>query len=270
MCRSSDSPRRCTSSTHSAHRSRATPIQSARWLDQGAFVYYGSADEPGLAAFLTPTQVSGRVLTGIPMGFAFRYDSTDVIWKVNYFGDPLFTLGNIPKPISEPIELEGAVNLTERMRSTLRDQNFADGIASLVMLGEHANVVRISKSLLGSRPESLTPDVAETALLSHLYERDYAGLAALYERLPADRRTAARNTTMLWHALRPEIDRVTPEQLSLLRLTIRKESADEDAALIAPSLQRVFGENAVRSMYAQLIREADNDQMREKLQRAMP
>ena len=243
---------------------------SARWLDQGAFVYYGSADEPGLAAFLTPTQVSGRVLTGIPMGFAFRYDSTDVIWKVNYFGDPLFTLGNIPKPISEPIELEGAVNLTERMRSTLRDQNFADSIASLVMLGEHANVVRISKSLLDSRPESLTPDVAETALLSHFYERDYAGLAALYERLPADRRTAARNTTMLWHALRPEIDRITPEQVSLLRLTIRKESADEDAALIAPSLQRVFGENAVRSMYAQLIREADNDQMREKLQRAMP
>jgi len=75
---------------------------------------------------------------------------------------------------------------------------------------------------------------------------------------------------MLWHALRPEIDRITPEQVSLLRLTIRKESADEDAALIAPSLQRVFGENAVRSMYAQLIREADNDQMREKLQRAMP
>jgi hypothetical protein len=243
---------------------------SARWLDQGAFVYYGSADEPGLQAFLTPEQVTGRVLTGVPMGFAFRYDSSNMIWKVNYFGDPLFTLGNIPKPIDEPITLEGATDLSERMRSTLRDQNFADGIASLVMLGEHANVVRICTSLLASKPDVLTPDVIETALLSHFYERDYAGLAALYERLPADRRDDARNTTMLWHALRPELDRATPEQLSLLRLTIRQESADEDAAALAPALRRAFGENAVRSMYAQLISEADNDQMREKLQRAMP
>lgn len=243
---------------------------SARWLDQGAFAYYGSADEPGLQAFLTPELVSARMLTQMPMGFAVRYDNNTQIWKLNYFGDPLFTLGNIPEPIDEPIELEGAVNLTERMRNTLREQNFADGIASLVMLGEHANVVRICKSLLASNPDALTPDIVETALLSHFYERDYTGLAGLYARLPADRRTDARNTTMLWHALRPELDRITPEQLSLLRLTIRKESADEDAALIASPLRRLFGENAVRSMYAQLISEADNDQMRDKLQRAMP
>lgn len=243
---------------------------AARWLDHGAFIYYGAVDEPGLAAFLTPEQATGRLLTGIPAGFAFRYDNTSVVWKVNYFGDPLFTLGNIPDPIDNPVELEGASLLTDHMRETLRARDFEEGIAALTMLNRHADVVRIGKSMLADRPEELTPGLIEAALLSHLFERDYEALAALYARLPPDRASAPRNTTILWHALRPELDRITAEQAGLLRLAIRSESAPEDAAALAPALQRTFGENAVRSMYVQLISEADNEQIREKLQRAAP
>lgn len=243
---------------------------AARWLDHGAFVYFGSADEPGLAAFLTPQQVTGRLLIGIPAGFAFRYDNTSVIWKVNYFGDPLFTLGNIPAPIDKTIELDGSVSLNDHMRNTLRDQEFEAGLSALVMLGRHADVARVAKSLLSDRPEDLTPRLIETALLSLLFERDYATFGALYSKLPPDQARSPRNTAMLWHAMRPELDRVTAEEVSLLRLSIRKESAVEDAAALAPALRRVYGEGAVRSMYAQLIEEAESEQIREKLRSASP
>jgi len=243
---------------------------STRWLDHGAFIYFGSADEPGLAAFLTPQQVTGRLLIGIPAGFAFRYDNTGVIWKVNYFGDPLFTLGNIPAPKEVTVELEGATPLDQHMRNTLREQEFEEGVGALVMLGRHADVVRIGKSLLSDREDELTPELIETALLSHLFERDYTAFGALYSKLPPDRARSVRNTTMLWHAMRPELDRVTADELSLLRLSIRKESAVEDAAALALAVRRVYGEAAVRSMYAQLIEEADNEQIREKLRSASP
>lgn len=243
---------------------------AARWLDHGAFAYFGSVDEPGLAAFLTPEQVTGRLLIGIPAGFAFRYDNTSVIWKVNYFGDPLFTLGNIPAPKEQPIELEGATPLSDYMRSTLRDQEFEEGVSALVMLGRHTDVVRVGKSLLSDRETDLTPGLIETALFSHLIEREYAAFGALYSKLPPDAARSVPNTTMLWHAMRPEFDRVSADELSLLRLAIRKESAVEDAAALAPALRRVYGESAVRSMYSQLIEEADNDQIRQKLRSASP
>ncbi|MFG0293881.1 MAG: hypothetical protein ACF8MJ_12120 [Phycisphaerales bacterium JB050] len=243
---------------------------AARWLDQGAFIYYGSCDEPGLAAFLTPEQVTGRMLIGIPAGFACRYDSTNIIWKLNYFGDPLFTLANIPAPEDKPIEIDGAVTLKDRMATTLRDQDFENGVAALVMLGRHEDVVRVCRSLAASRPETLTPSLIETALPSHLFEREPAALAKVYNALPPDRAKAPRNTTLLWQALRPELDRLSAEQASLLRLAIRSESADDDAAALAPAMRRLYGEGAVKSMYAQLISEADNDQMRDKLMRAAP
>jgi hypothetical protein len=243
---------------------------AARWMDQGAFIYFGSSDEPGLAAFLPPAQVTGRMLTGIPTGFAFRYDNSNMIWKVNYFGDPLFTLGNIPKPVVRAIEIEGAVPLEDRMRETLRQQDFENGIASLVMLGRNADIVRLCRSLSASQPDALTPTLIESVLPAHLFERDPVAFAALYALLPPDRARTARNTTLVWQALRPELDRVTEQQAGLLRLSIRPESADDDAAALAPALRRLYGDGAVRSMYNQLIAEADNDQMREKLQRAAP
>jgi len=254
----------------SAQRPSSEESIAARWLDHGAFVYYGSADEPGLAAFLTPEQATGRLLSGIPAGFAFRYDNARMVWKVNYFGDPLFTLGNIPEPVEQTIELDGATALNDHMRSTLREQEFEDGVAALVMLGRHADVVRIGKSLLNDRPDELTPNLIETALLSHLFEREYAAFAALYAKLPPDRAGRVRNSTMLWHALRPELDRLNEDQVSLLRLAIRPESAVEDAAALRPAMMRVYGENAVRSMYAQLIDETDNEQIKDKLRRASP
>jgi hypothetical protein len=130
--------------------------------------------------------------------------------------------------------------------------------------------VRVCRSLAASRPEALTPTLIETALPSHLFEREPEALAAIYAKLPADRAKNPRNSTLLWQILRPELDRITDDQASLLRLAIRAESADDDAASLAPALRRIYGENAVRSMYAQLISEADNDQMRDKLMRAAP
>lgn len=243
---------------------------AARWIDHGAFAYYGSADEPGLAAFLTPEQATGRLLTGIPAGFAFRYDNTRVIWKVNFFGDPLFTLGNIPSPVREPIEIEDAKALSDIMRSTLREQNFERGVAALVMLGRHTDVARVCRSLLAERPDDLSAALIETAMLSLFFERESTLLAEMYTQLPRDRASRIANTTMLWQALRPEIETLSADHLSLLRLHIRPESADEDAKLITPAMLTTFGEQAVRSMYAQLIEQADNDQIRANLQRQSP
>ena len=41
---------------------------AGRWLNQGAFVYYGSVNEPFLTAFRTPQLVADLFLRGVPLG----------------------------------------------------------------------------------------------------------------------------------------------------------------------------------------------------------
>jgi hypothetical protein len=74
---------------------------AGRWLDQGAFVYFGSVWEPLLAAFRTPRLVAELAAAGIPLSAALRQGELEPFglpWRLVYLGDPLY---RIQAPASE-------------------------------------------------------------------------------------------------------------------------------------------------------------------------
>ena len=70
---------------------------AGRWVDGGAFVYFGSVSEPGLTAFRTPTVVADLITDGLPLVAAFRQGPSErfgMPWKLIYLGDPLYRVAS--------------------------------------------------------------------------------------------------------------------------------------------------------------------------------
>ncbi|HKI16473.1 MAG TPA: hypothetical protein VKA15_01255, partial [Isosphaeraceae bacterium] len=66
-----------------------------RWLEQGAYIFYGSVFEPYLPAFRTPTLVADLLAQGIPFVAALRQGEAEAFghpWRLIYLGDPLYRL----------------------------------------------------------------------------------------------------------------------------------------------------------------------------------
>lgn len=65
-----------------------------RWMDAGAYIYFGSMAEPLLEAFVTPNRIVRRQLNGYPFGMACRSISGPYSfpWRLICIGDPLTPL----------------------------------------------------------------------------------------------------------------------------------------------------------------------------------
>ena len=68
---------------------------AGRFLERGAFVYFGSMNEPYLGAFRAPYLVSQFIAAGLPLGAALRhgpYEASGYPWRLVYLGDPLYQI----------------------------------------------------------------------------------------------------------------------------------------------------------------------------------
>ncbi len=68
---------------------------AGRWLANGAFVYFGSMNEPYIQSFRPPALVAGMIAAGLPMGAAVRRNPPEPFgqpWRLVYLGDPLYQL----------------------------------------------------------------------------------------------------------------------------------------------------------------------------------
>ena len=68
---------------------------AGRWLAQGAFVYYGSVNEPYLQAFRPAGLVAEMVAADMPLAAALRQGEFEPFgrpWRLIYLGDPLYRL----------------------------------------------------------------------------------------------------------------------------------------------------------------------------------
>jgi len=66
-----------------------------RWLAQGAFVFFGSVNEPFLPAFRTPRLVAALLAAEVPLVAALRqgeFEAFGFPWRLVYLGDPLYRL----------------------------------------------------------------------------------------------------------------------------------------------------------------------------------
>jgi hypothetical protein len=84
---------------HSFSAADPTDYQTiaGRWLAQGAFVYFGSVNEPFLPAFRTPRLVAELMVAGVPFVAALRQGEGEMFgfpWRLVYLGDPLYRFEN--------------------------------------------------------------------------------------------------------------------------------------------------------------------------------
>ncbi len=66
---------------------------AGRWLAQGAYIFYGSVNEPFLPAFRQPTLVANLLAAGVPLVAALRQGESEAFgfpWRLIYLGDPLY------------------------------------------------------------------------------------------------------------------------------------------------------------------------------------
>ncbi len=66
---------------------------AGRWLAGGAYIYFGSMNEPYLSSFRTPTLVSALIDEGLPLGAVMRQSQLEAFgqpWRLVYLGDPLY------------------------------------------------------------------------------------------------------------------------------------------------------------------------------------
>jgi hypothetical protein len=68
---------------------------AGRWLANGAFVYFGSMNEPSLQGFRPPSLVASFLSENLPVVTAVRKSLPEIFgqpWRLVYFGDPLFRI----------------------------------------------------------------------------------------------------------------------------------------------------------------------------------
>ncbi len=78
---------------------------AGRWLAQGAFVYYGSVNEPYLQAFRPAGLVAEMVAAEVPLAAALRqveFEPFGRPWRLIYLGDPLYRLPSLTGTIGPP------------------------------------------------------------------------------------------------------------------------------------------------------------------------
>jgi hypothetical protein len=241
---------------------------AGRWLENGAYCYAGSMDEPFLGAFLPPEIVFKRMLLGAPFAAAVRQDDRRV-WKINIFGDPLATLGR-PAPRHEtPLTLDGAIDLKDEARTALKAMDLPRGVRLLVMLGRDEDAMRIARASLADDAKPGLPDLAAHALTAAFRLKQQDVFFALFEQLASNGPVDAATRDLLWQAARNDLETTSDADLvGRLRLSIRDESLAEDAEALAPAIGRVFGPDAARTMYASLVERTKDDDVKARLRTA--
>lgn len=147
--------------------SAATPNDpetiAGRFLERGAYSYFGSMSEPYLTAFRSPYLVTQMMSVEMPLSAALRqgpYEAYGQPWKLVYLGDPLYRL----EPLSENDGLQrvgaskipdGAVPLEVRDRPDPRDEGatldwcYDAALSAMTAPGEevHPRSIRTSEIL---------------------------------------------------------------------------------------------------------------------------
>ena len=85
------------STIHSFSAADPTDPQTiaGRWLDQGAFVYFGSMNEPYVNAFRCPGLIAELITAEVPLAAALRQGEFEAFghpWRLVYLGDPLYQI----------------------------------------------------------------------------------------------------------------------------------------------------------------------------------
>lgn len=252
----------------SAQRPGVRTSVAGAWLDRGVFAYMGSVDEPGLQSFVPQVTFAARLGSLFPFGTAGREDGVLENRKLAVFGDPLWMLDAAgPKRVEALPPLEGAESLEELAGRAIQAGDLGEGAWLLRMAGRSTMVVDLALATLRDEPARVDEALAEASMHALFEAGQRRVLAAMFARLPAERRSDPAVEDLAWHALRPLL--IEPETAAtmarLLSANIRPQRLADDARELADALARsgLRGEAAtlLQSALARARTDAERDQL---------
>jgi len=245
---------------------------AATWLDRGAFCYVGAVDEPFLTAFLPPEPLARRLLSAVPWGAATRIDDAP-LWKVNVFGDPLYTMGKVGERAAPAPTLEGAVRVSSRLRDALNERDLEAAGRDLALLGRDDDLLRLARAALREEADDPAraapgPTLADAALHAAARRGEGEIIPALLDRMDLNRREDPRVGEVVWLALGATL-RGSPDRETLagLQRTAGGASLARDAERLARAMARVLGAESAAAYLGSVAAGLEDARQRERLER---
>lgn len=239
---------------------------AGRWLERGAFCYFGSTDEPFLQSFLPGPAVAQRMRVLVPWGAATRIDRAPV-WKLAVIGDPLWVVGQPQQRERVSPPLEDAVEVRGRMAAAAREGRLEEAVRLLSLMGRDSDVASLVSSALRDNPEKVTARLAESALMPVFRAGRGEDFIELYKKLGPDEANDPARRDVLWHVARPMLEGSEPERvINLLLDHVREDETGTDAAAIARAMGRAGGTGAAIAYLDRV--EARNDRDRRAIEAA--
>jgi hypothetical protein len=248
-------------------------LLGGRWIDRGVYAYCGSVHEPFLSAF-TPTPVAvGRLMSGAPVGAAWRLDQGPM-WKITIIGDPLHVALGRPLRDSQEPALGGETgsaptSVDAGLRGLLTGGEFERAFVAMALCGRDADIARLAAALLDDRERAATVD--SRAALAAVYPAFRAGrgelIVPLMARMNPPEQAAARDALWLWAYPRLG-DPQDVAMLDMLRQNVRPEQIEQDARVLAAAWSTRFGSAAVAGLFEQLRGAFAGEAQRTELEKA--
>jgi len=244
----------------SAQFADARGTVAGRWLERGAFCYYGSVDEPFLHAFLPTPAAAGRLVSGAPFGSAVRQDGGK-LWKLAVIGDPLYVVAKDLERY-EDVGLEGAAEVGAGLREMLTGGKYAEAVAAITLMGKDEQATQLAVSLLKEKPGALEPKLVAMALPAALRAGNNRAVVQLYPRLGELAKDPALRD-VLWLAAYPLLEAPDDELLRLLFDHVRGDQAGSDATTLGAAWARKNGRAMADSVLAELRKRLNADEQRD-------
>jgi hypothetical protein len=205
---------------------------AGRWLERGAYLYFGSTQEPYLQAFHPTPTVATRV-SAAPWAAAVRLDGGPA-WKLAVIGDPLATFGP-PAPKSPDVALvamrmSGPTYLDEVLPAALASKSYADVLVILGDMGRDEDAAKLATALLKDDPAAITPTVAANSIMPLFRAGKHAELVKMYAQLSVKDAENGMFRDALWFAAyATPRENVNDALLTLMRENIRADQVERDA-----------------------------------------
>ncbi|MFN0132598.1 MAG: hypothetical protein ACKVW3_08735 [Phycisphaerales bacterium] len=232
---------------------------AGRWLERGAYAYFGSVHEPFLGAFVPTPLFTARMAASFAFGGAVRAEQGQA-WRLATLGDPLVTLGPGPGRIEGDAPLAGAKDIEDWTRDAATGERFQDAIVGLTYLGRDKDAARLAKGLLKERPRDVTPGVAIVSIMPLFRARDAEGIVGMFASLSREQAADGPRRDALWHACYNSLgSRRDQALLAALRLNLREDQLGKDAADLTIPVADALGRDEALGLIEQARSRARND-----------
>ncbi len=238
------------------------------WLSRGVYAYIGSSHEPMLSAFVPPSEMMRRTMSGFPFLVAARWhDGQNMFakpWRVNTIGDPLMLCPPKEYVLREKIEpsssddyvdvLLDVRHAMEQANGEPTDEHFARAMQLTTLIGEDDITYGLWKAAL--ERNVVGAQSAKRALPSLFRLQKVDDFLWAYRIVLNPNRL---EKDMLWHLCSLKTN--TP--IDILMKNVRTPFACDDITLIAPRVLNSHGSNAVLQLIAQALEKANGRNKRE-------